>query len=185
MAVKDMSPTDRTVFESAWLERLITAAKTAGASVPTQKRKHNASISDLDNKKSTQLDNRALPSPKRTKTHAHDPIEISSDEEVPSIIAEPIEHARSQLQASIKQKTFAELGWKPWGEGEKQAHIAKEILKGAEARQCAKEREERNMEEKKERERILARERQRKHRLRLKAAADKEDNSRDVNDVLM
>ncbi|KAJ7257976.1 hypothetical protein B0H12DRAFT_1070413, partial [Mycena haematopus] len=39
MAVKGMSPKDREVFRTAWLERLINAAVAAGAKVPARKRK--------------------------------------------------------------------------------------------------------------------------------------------------
>ncbi|KAG6855548.1 hypothetical protein H0H87_001298 [Tephrocybe sp. NHM501043] len=91
-AVKEMSPTDWTVFD--------TAAETS------------------------QPSNTTAPEPKRTKTSPPDAIEISSDDKGPM-------SAKSDAVSKQKQATLAQLGWKPWGKGEKAAHISKEVTKGA------------------------------------------------------
>ncbi|KAG6877107.1 hypothetical protein C0992_010825 [Termitomyces sp. T32_za158] len=169
-AVKGMTSSDR--------ER-------AGATIPKPKRKERADSGAAD---TNQPNDTASQEVKRTKTSSDpvnpivtDAIEILSDDGA-SITAE-----RTPLAPKPKRKqgTLADLGWKPWGEGEKAAYISREFVKGHKAQEEARDREERLKEGKKERERMLACEQQHRHRAQVKAAVDVEESRENINKVLM
>ncbi|THV03436.1 hypothetical protein K435DRAFT_747854 [Dendrothele bispora CBS 962.96] len=179
--VKKMNDVDRTAFESAWLERLIRAAEADGAKhskrktldlgmtgvkEPTSKRRRVIVIDEEEDNKQNSPSVSPLPSASSS----------SSDSKAPRLT--------KQLPSNLKQTTLPFT--KDTRTEEEKAAARKKEKQEIEARFVDFQEKARVAEEKrKTQEREMGRKRQQKHREKVKAEREAEDNLEDVNAVLM
>ncbi|KAJ7331529.1 hypothetical protein DFH08DRAFT_881753 [Mycena albidolilacea] len=146
-AVKRMSPGEREAFEKAWIDRLLQAAKESGAVMPSsvpQAREPESIIVDSDDDMPLSI---CTPSASVKQT-------LAPDTAIPST---------SDISlVSNTQATLATMGWQPWLPGAKETHLKKAAKDHHETAAETLEKKERQLEGKRERERILAAERQRR-----------------------
>jgi hypothetical protein len=190
--VKHMSPGERTTFQEAWLERLITAAVDSGAkSGKKRKAAVQATSENVDD----------VPVAKKPKTVAVIDVDDDSEpEDVPSITqtlpptATPSMSARpstfsTTVVGNPKQRTLGSFGWQKAKPGEVSAYWSKAREGGAERREKELAAKQRKAENQQQRERDLARVRKQRQREReQKGKAAKEPRSkakRNATTVLM
>ncbi|KAJ7702058.1 hypothetical protein B0H14DRAFT_2648180 [Mycena olivaceomarginata] len=172
--VKRMSAGEREAFENAWIERLIKAAKESGAVVPS---------SSLQARERDAEDREPSDQPPPKKTRVDTPIILDSDDDMPPSIQTPSDPCvqQTRAQGDARHNGLAEMAPRSKRSPSKKAteshrQVAADTL----------EKKERNSELKRERERILGAERQR--RFREKKRLEKEGQLSDddnTNVVLM
>ncbi|KAJ7173830.1 hypothetical protein C8R46DRAFT_1215743 [Mycena filopes] len=197
LAVKHMSPSERTSFQEAWIDRLIQAALDSGAKIPAKKRK--APTGDTGN---------IEPTPPPAKKSRAEVITVQdSDDDEPEIVGgtntnvsppsstPPIassssasltlpvapshsSSARSTVLGNPQQSTLKGFGWKKGTPADTHMYWAKVKEAGSERREIVLQPKEKTAEEKQQRERDLARLRQQRSRARRKA--EKEDGAGEV-----
>jgi hypothetical protein len=138
--VKHMSPGERTTFQGAWLERLITAAVDSGAKIPSKKRKASAAASAT---------HKNLPATKKSKPaaiiiidddsesenpHPISPTSLPPTSTTPSTSAQP-SASKHTVVGNPKQVTLGAFGWKKAEPGEVSAYWAKAKVSGADRRE--------------------------------------------------
>ncbi|KAJ6605859.1 hypothetical protein B0H10DRAFT_1957019 [Mycena sp. CBHHK59/15] len=176
-AAKKMTDKDRESLRTAWLERLITAAVTAGGKVvprgqkrkategpadttPVSRKRTPISIDDSDsNESSAEKDSPpSLPPPPRPLTESSTSIASSSRATLTPI-------------GNPKQVTLHSFQFKRGTKEDTQRYWSKVVEEGSEKRKAAAEDSVRRVVDKKDHERDLARERKRRQRERKKAKA--------------
>ncbi|THU80666.1 hypothetical protein K435DRAFT_600201, partial [Dendrothele bispora CBS 962.96] len=196
--VKIMSDTDRSAFQSAWLERLINAAKSDGAKYTKRKQL---------NQDSTNSSDKHVTKKQRTSSPEADSIIVISDNEEASASQSQIIKTSSPsgtLATSSNPPIPTKRPMKPLpakpvyrqqtlsfakdtrSKAEKKAERQAEMRVFEERHEEEEERATRRLEQRKANEREKAREQQRRHRERLKAEKVNELSDReDINKVLM
>ncbi|KAJ7702083.1 hypothetical protein B0H14DRAFT_3649089 [Mycena olivaceomarginata] len=159
--VKHMSPGERTTFQGAWLERLITAAVDSGAKIRSKKRKAPVAASATHEN---------LPATKKSKPAAVITIDDDSESENPHPISPPSlpptsitpstsaqpSASKHTVVGNPKQVTLGAFGWKKAEPGEVSAYWAKAKDSGAHRREQVLAAQKQKAEDQQQRERDLA-----------------------------
>ncbi|KAJ7128500.1 hypothetical protein C8R44DRAFT_732842 [Mycena epipterygia] len=185
-AVKRMSPSERTVFETSWIDRLVKAAKDCGAVMPSRRRDRDDVPEDDDPD--------SHPPVKKKKRTA--PIIIDSDSDVPDAESTNLHTPRQTLAPDVvipstssvdlkanKQATLASMGWQAWAPGAKEAHLKEANKLHRTGMEMVIRRREEDEEKKEARQRELAAERQRRHREKKKLERDVDSELSDDNNM--
>jgi hypothetical protein len=183
-AVKRMTSSERDLFQKAWVDRLVRAAKDSGAAIPSKSREREPGEDEPDEQRPA----------KKTRVDAPSaPMTISSDDDMPLFSLASLSSGPKQTLApdtiipstsgvdlsNNKQATLATMGWQGWLPGAKEAHVKKTNNRHREGMEKTVHAEEAKQEQKKERERQLNAARQRRFRERKKA---EEDDDSDLSD---
>ncbi|KAJ6535204.1 hypothetical protein DFH09DRAFT_890084, partial [Mycena vulgaris] len=182
IGVKRMSPGERSTFQAAWLERLITAALDSGAKIPSKKRK------DPPADAATSL----LPPPKKTRGPIIT-VDDSDDDAAANMSAStlpPIPDTSTSTPFSSssartvvgnpQQRTLGSLGWKKATPEDVAAYWVNAKAVGSERREAVLATEAKKAADKKQHEKDLAR--LRKQRQREREKAEREDEEPDIAD---